>query len=62
MERRDRALGAPARRSSGGLLITSAVLVLAGVVLMFSVVGAVVGLPVTFAGVVLGLYAWFKRG
>ena len=46
----------------GGIMVVALVLVVLGVLLNFTVIGMPVGLPMIFAGVLVGLYAAWKRG
>jgi len=43
-------------------MVVALVLVVLGVILNFTVIGMPVGLPMIFAGVIVGLYAAWKRG
>ena len=46
----------------GGIMVVALVLVVLGVFLNFTVVGMPVGLPMMFVGVMIGIYAAWKRG
>ena len=46
---------------AGGLMMTAFVLGLVGIVLMFTVIGSLLGLPLVAIAVVLGIYAGYKR-